>query len=206
MEESLKLGLIEQYVENQNILHILPHAWFPYLILTIKYWVWLIILWLLRKVFEDYLSAIQWLVAIIGLIIFVKYMYDFLNRYLDTVVLTDKWVTVVRIDNRFRYKVDFFERKNIISIGHSQSWIIDKLTDQGDLKISLDHDSDYLIEGVSSPGKQSSIVNKYKFDILSRLDEEAENETLQQPDKFEVLVNTLSDVIESFMKNNHPRN
>lgn len=205
MDESLKLGLVEQYVENQEILHILPHAWFPYLILTIKYGLGIIIIGLLRSALESYMMWIQWLMAILGMIIFVKYMYDFLNKYLDTVILTDRWITIVRIDNWFRYKVDFFERKNIISIGHSQSGIVDRLFDQWDIQISLDHDSDYLIENVATPGRQSSIINKYKFDTLSRQSMELEEITQQQPDKFEVLVDTLSDVIESYMKNSQPK-
>lgn len=132
-------------------------------------------------------------------------MYDFLDKYLDTVILTNKGITIVKIDNRFSYKVDFFEWKSIIAISYSQSWLLDKVFDQWNLKISLDHDSDYEILSISNPWKQSSIINKYKFDALARIkQEELDTISVQesQPDKFELLVDTLSDVIGMYMKQN----
>lgn len=141
--------------------------------------------------------------GMVGIAIFTKYIYDFLDKYMDTVILTDKWITIVRIDGWFRYKVDFFEWKSVAAVSHAQTWLIDKLCGQGSIHISLDHDSDYAIEGVSSPGKQSSIINKYKFDTLARMSEaeELENTPTHQPDKFEILVDTLSDVIGTYMRN-----
>lgn len=141
---------------------------------------------------------------IIGLAVFAKYIYDFLDRYMDTVILTNKGITVVRIDGRFKYQVDFFERKNIASISHTQSWIVGKILNQWSIHISLDHDSDYTVDGVSWPGKQSSIINKYKFDTLSRISQEdlLVSQIEEQPDKFEILVDTLSEVIGTYMRNN----
>ncbi len=130
-------------------------------------------------------------------------MYDFIDLYLDSVVLTDKGITIVKIDKWFKYKTDFFERKSIITISHTQSWFIDKLFNQWSITISLDHNSDYFIKNISKPNTQVSILNTYKFDALSRIkkiEEEVKQEAANQPDKFEILVDTLSDVIGSYMK------
>jgi hypothetical protein len=201
MDQSLKLGLVEQYVEHQEIVHMLPHARLMYLILSLKYCAVVILISLVRSLISGSLSSLQWLMGIVGIIIFCKYIYDYLDMYMDTVVLTNKGMTIVRIDNRFRYKVDFFERKSIMAVSHAQTGIVDRLFDNGSINISLDHDSDYQIQGIASPGKQSSIINKLKFDSLARLEEEQNLLKVHEPDKFEILVDTLSDVIGTYMTN-----
>ncbi len=204
MEESLKLWLIEQYVEHQNILYILPHARMEYLILSVQYSCVIIVLWFIGQFLWESSSRIF---IFIWALLFSKYVYDFIDLYLDSVVLTDKGITIVKIDKWFKYKTDFFERKNIITISHTQSWFMDKLFNQWSITISLDHDSDYYIKNISKPNSQVSILNTYKFDALSRIkkiEEEVKQEAANQPDKFEILVDTLSEVIGSYMKHgNH---
>ena len=75
---------------------------------------------LLYSFLSGFTDRLQWIMAILGLLVFAKYIYDFLDRYMDTVVLTDKGITMVTINGRFTYKVDFFERKNIASISYEQ--------------------------------------------------------------------------------------
>ena len=90
MEESLKLGLVEQYVEGQTILHIVPQARLPYLIMTIKYGVVILLLGLIHNALGGVAGALTWVMTILGLMLFGKYIYDFLDKYMDTTVLTDK--------------------------------------------------------------------------------------------------------------------
>jgi len=201
MDESLKLGLVEQYVDGQEIVAILPQARWRFLLLSAKYgWV-AIIGAFIRDIIGWVVSQLQWLVIIMGLALFGKYLYDFVDAYLDTVVLTNKGITIVRIDNWFKYKIDFFERKSIMAVSHSQSGLMDKLFDQWTIQISLDHDSDYHILWIASPGKQAGIINKLKFTVLERQRAlELEDATKHhQPDKFELLVDTLSEVIWTYM-------
>lgn len=177
-----------------------------YLILSIQYSVIIIIIWFLWQLLWEFGSRIF---ICIWALLFSKYIYDFIDLYLDSVVLTDKWITIVKIDKWFRYKTDFFERKSIITVSHSQSWFMEKLLNQWSITISLDHNSDYYIKYVSKPNTQVSIINAYKFDALSRikqLEEESKQEVINQPDKFEILVDTLSEVIGSYMKHEHQNN
>lgn len=202
----MKLWLIEQYVEHQNILYILPHARIQYLLLSIQYSCIIIILWFFGQFLWD---SSSWIFICIWALLFSKYIYDFIDLYLDSVVLTDKWITIIKIDKWFKYKTDFFERKSIITISHTQSWFTDKLFNQWSITISLDHNSDYYIKHISKPNTQVSILNAYKFDALSRIkkiEEEAKQEVTNQPDKFEILVDTLSEVIGSYMKYGNPGN
>lgn len=141
--------------------------------------------------------------------LFSKYIYDFIDLYLDSVILTDKGITIVKIDKWFKYKTDFFERKSIITISHSQSWFMEKFFNQWSITISLDHNSDYYIKNISNPSTQVSILNTYKFDALSRMkkiEDEAQQVIANQPDKFEILVDTLSEVIGSYMKYGNQNN
>jgi|GEM_PF-5323804 len=98
MEASLKLGLVEQYVEHQDIMHILPQAWLPYLELTLKYSAVVLILAVAYTFLDTVGPIVQGIMAIAGLLVFAKYIYDFLNAYMDTVVLTDRGVTIVTIE------------------------------------------------------------------------------------------------------------
>ncbi|MFA7285095.1 MAG: hypothetical protein WC004_04735 [Candidatus Absconditabacterales bacterium] len=203
MEASLKLGLVEQYVEHQDIMHILPQAWLPYLELTLKYSAVVLILAVAYTFLDTVGPIVQGIMAIAGLLVFAKYIYDFLNAYMDTVVLTDRGVTIVTIEGWFTYKVDFFEWKNISSLRFTQSGLIQKIFNEGAVTISLDHDSDYVIQGVSHPQRQCSIINKLKFDMLTRVQQEEQSQqalAFNEPDKFEVLVDTLGEVINSYMR------
>lgn len=198
MEQSLKLGLVEQYVEHQEILHILPHARFSYLVLTLKYGAVMIILWLLRPALGQIGESLQMVIGVVGIALFAKYVYDFLDKYMDTVILTNKGITIVRIDSRLKYKVDSFDWGSIIATSHSQGGIMDKLFNEGNIQISLDQDNEYSIEWVASPWKQSSIINKLRFDMMAQArDMELQN---TEPDKFDILVDTLSEVIWTYMK------
>gem|GEM_PF-5192734 len=60
-----------------------------------------------------------------------------------------------------------------------------------------------MIQGVSHPQRQCSIINKLKFDMLTRVQQEEQSQqalAFNEPDKFEVLVDTLGEVINSYMR------
>gem|GEM_PF-1883753 len=76
---------------------------------------------------------------------------------------------------------------------------------KGDIIVGIEHGTDYTISNVVYPSKRVDMLNRYKHEsIIARAKQIALAEEKvvdsQQYDKFELLVDKLSDIIVDYMK------
>ena len=65
-------------------------------------------------------------------------MVDFLNLYLDCLILSKDTVTLFLCEGRLEYKTEIFSWNKINTISSSQNGVWDKIWGKGDIVIKLE--------------------------------------------------------------------
>lgn len=148
---------------------------------------------------HPYVSAIA---AIIGAYICIKYLIDFLNIYLDAIAITPRGLAVFRWEGVLEYKTEFFERNTIELMSYEQNSIRDRIFAKGDIVISLNYSNNFLFEEIARPKKRvnTMLMAKHKYNQP----DPQEIQDHEQQEKFDVLVETLGEVIQDYMHKKPP--
>jgi len=119
-----------------------------------------------------------------------------LDIYLDSIIITKNWLTIFRWDWILKYSSENIERDSLEAINEHQNWILDIILKKWDLKIKRAEES-YNFDEVSHPNKQVSTILKFREKFSTPPTETEPEEDL---DKFDVLVETLWEVILDYIK------
>ena len=128
-------------------------------------------------------------------------MYDLADEYLDSLVITNRWLILFRWNWLFNYTTDYLQRVSIESLSEEQKSFRDTLFKKWDLKIRLE-DQRYIFAEVSHPTEQISKLLNRKEKILGRY-QYHENETQAEAgakDKYELLVEALGEVVSEYVE------
>jgi len=196
----LRKYVVEKHLDGAVVDHIMWHHRSVYIKEFGQTIGCLIALYLFFVVFSKITKNPQFslIVALAGLACYVKNMVDFLNHYLDSVVLTSRWLTVFKWDGLFEYKTDTFQRHRIEAVSHRQDRLADKLLQRGDLILTLEHEVVYQFRNIPSPMRQANTIMSLRDShVASHYDHDDEDD--RSRDKFDVLVETLWEVIEDYM-------
>jgi hypothetical protein len=98
-------------------------------------------------------------------------------------------------------KLTNLQRVSIESIDEEKTGFLDMLLDEGNISISVE-DKTHIFTNVkySSQVVQDLLERKSEFTYRHTPNVIAENETLPTGDKFDILVETLSEVIQDYME------
>lgn len=139
--------------------------------------------------------------AIIGLILYIKIIIDFLNYYLDAIILTDTEMIVFRREWILNYKTEHIALDSIEGISYSQYGLLDVLRDAGDIVVRLNHGITIPFESISDPKEQTQNLMNLKESHAHRLANTTDAYTVDpNQDRFEILVETLSTMIIDHIK------
>jgi hypothetical protein len=164
-----------------------------------------ILLLLLLRGISTLIFATRWIYSLMqrilsALVLFVYWHFfiQFLNDYLDALIVSEQWLTIFRRDGILQYSVQQFEREKIEMISFIQNSLADKIRDKWDILIHLEHNISFRIEHIANPKKISNMIRSFKWQHAKIVDHPSEisNDT---NDKFEILVETLSEVIKDYM-------
>lgn len=124
-------------------------------------------------------------------------MIDFLNIYLDWLILSQNGITMFMWEWLFDYKTDFFERNKIETVSHTQNSFWDKVFAKGDLIIKLEHGIEYPFENINSPQKQAEKILKYKAQFSTFVSNDSTQPITD--DKMAIIAEALSEVVKEYM-------
>ncbi|MEI8092040.1 MAG: hypothetical protein WCG98_07780 [bacterium] len=65
--------------------------------------------------------------ALLGIALFIKYIIDFFDLYLDSLLLSREGITLFTRDGLLRYKTDFFSWDTIETVSYVHNSIRDKV-------------------------------------------------------------------------------
>ena len=118
----------------------------------------LLMYWLYRVLGSYIDSEINLFFGAILIGIYAKFVYDFIDIYMDTIVLTSRGIHIISITWFMKFKVDFFERKWLESITYTKNGMWDILFNQGDVLLTLSQWNDFIIENIAQPKRQIGIL------------------------------------------------
>ena len=135
----------------------------------------------------------------IGLALFAKWTIDFLNSYLDCLILSKDSLTLFLWEGLLEYKTEVFSRNKITTISRSQNGISDKLFAKGDLLIKLEFDTEFPFTDIDAPKKKLCKLMMLKESFLTRQKKHIEQDLSEDNERFNVLVEAMSEVVKEYM-------
>ena len=198
----LKHALIKKYLDDQEVYAVIWHDILVYLKIVSGYIAILVLLYILFVVLQRYVishTAIVWTAALMWITLYVKWLYDVADEYLDSLVVTNRWLILFRRNGLFDYKTDHLQRVSIESIAEEQSTFLDSVFKKWDITIKLE-DERIRFKEVSHPAQKVWQLLNWKSKILGRY-EYHENETSAEVgrDKYELLVEALGEVVTEYV-------
>lgn len=202
----LRNVLIRKYVDTKDTQRIIGHSSVVYIKKAIVTIVLLFLLYVIFAVLNQSSPAEyrKWVFWIAGLALFIKRVIDFLNLYLDCLILSKDNITFFLWEWLLEYKTEIFSWNKINTISRNQIWFRDKLWWKGDILIKLEFDTEFPFNDVTRPKKQVRKLMMLKEEFLSRQKQQVEKDLSEDNDRFNVLVEAMSEVVKEYLdtKNN----
>ncbi len=129
-------------------------------------------------------------------------MVDFLNTYLDCLILGENSLTLFLWEGLLEYKTEVFFWSKLSSISWSQKGIWDKLFLKGDLLLNLEHDLNISFDEVYLPKKWISKITLLKQEYLDREKITLEKDLAEDQESFEILVEAMGEVVKEYLGKN----
>ena len=199
----LRNVLIKKYIDTKDTQRIIGHSSVVYIKKAITTIVLLFLLYVIFAVLNQSSPAEYWKWAfwITGLALFVKRVIDFLNLYLDCLILSKDSITFFLREWLLEYKTEIFSRDKINTISRNQIGFRDKLFGKWDILIKLEFDTEFPFTDVAHPKKQVRKLMMMKEDFLSRKKQQVEKDLSEDNDRFNVLVEAMSEVVKEYLDN-----
>ncbi len=157
-----------------------------------------IILWIYYGIwFYIKNNRIDIIAGSMGLIIYITMILELLNKYLDTIVITPHWVSVFNRNWLTEYKMETFDRPKIETVSHEQDNLLSSMLNRGYLAISLDPWISYKFWYINNPKLHSDILLHTKH---RQYQPDEDISPAPDTDKFNILVETLGEVIIDYIK------
>lgn len=197
----LRKEIIKNYINTEDVQHIIWHNWSVFVNDTFKIIIFLSVLYIIYLWLSSYVTwqFLPWIFGAIWIGFFVKFILDFLNLYLDALVLSSNGITLFMRDGINKYKTDFFERSKIQMVSHTQNSARDKIFAKGDIVIRLEHDIEFPFENVSSPSKQVAKILHLKDKHHASKKSDTEKTSKLDTDKMAILTEALSEVVKEYL-------
>ena len=202
----IRKEIIKKYINVEDIQHIIWHNWSVYIKQTVRIIFFLFALYIIYLLLSSYITRL-FLPRIFGIVwigFFVKFVIDFLNLYLDWLVLSKEGITLFMREGLTKYKTDFFDREKIQTVSHTQNSWRDKLFSRWNLMIRLEHEIEFPFENVTNPSKQVTRILHMKEKHLAGRKSETEKTANLDKDKISILNEALLEVVKEYLgkKNN----
>lgn len=201
-ESMLRNALIKKYVNAKDIERIIWHSSTLYIKRSILMIVLLFVVFVVFSLLNHTSPAEYWkrIFGGIWLILFFKWAIDFLDSYLDCLILTKDAVILFLREGMLEYKTEIFSRNKITTVSRKQSGLWDKMFGKGDLLIKLEFDTEFPFADISAPKKQAGKLTVLKETFLSKQKQTIEKDLSEDNERFNVLVEAMSEVVKEYME------
>lgn len=172
---------------------------------------WLLwLLWIIHNITEYFfpsITLITWIIIGIALVIYIRFLLEFLNLYLDAIVISKSGISIFLWNKILNYSVQHHHRDHIESISHLQTSLNDKIRNKWIIRLNLNHGDETLFHGIWNPKEISDILRKKKSQFESKIPFQSDpQETYNTNEKFDILVETLWEVIKDYMEKDIRKN
>jgi hypothetical protein len=131
-------------------------------------------------------------------------IYKLVDQYLDAIVVTSSWLVLYQRNGIRNRKLTNLQRVSIESIDEEKLGFRDMLWDEWNITISVE-DKTHIFDNVQHSSQVVQDLLEWKSEFSYRHSPLAENIVPEQDlygsnDKFDILVETLSEVIQDYME------
>jgi len=205
----LRKQLIGKYINTDDIIHVVWHDSSMFYIQAIKTILLLFLLFISYAIVDQYVTYpyLQWIFGILGIVLFVKYILDFLNIYLDTIVLSHNGITFLTWDSLFDYKTDFFWWESIETVSHQQDSFWDKFWGRGNLLIQLGESISFPFENAANPKRQVTFMVQQRDIFLKHQDEDLVEDIIPGGNKehMQMVMEALGEIVHEYSQKKRVR-
>lgn len=198
---SIRTSLIKWYLQDEQVYEVIGHDLIVFVRIFVLY---LLLLWAVFGVWfllaQTPLpqTSIYRISLWLWVIIYIKWTLDLLDKYLDALLVTNVWLILFERDGLFKQTATNIQRVSLETVMYEQSSFWDTILKKGDIKLFVE-DMTYSFKEVHQPSKKVTRVISRKEKILGRY-HYTENETdPTEPDKYEVLVEALGEVVSEYV-------
>lgn len=124
--------------------------------------------------------------------------------YLDSIIITDQSIVIMDQVWLLDFSQTRFDWNSIQTISYHQHGIIDWILNKWDIIIGIEHGTNYTLPNIVDPVRRVDRLNYHKHESIVHYARDIaiaqeDNVHVWQYDKFELLVDKLSDVIIDYM-------
>ena len=181
---------------DEEIKFIISHHMLTYLGLMIISFLGIIILFFLYKfiyVFDHNLASyICW---ILWVILFIYFVLNFVDIYLDAVMITERSLVIYKWYGLFKTSADVMSLEAVESVYAKQEWLINTVFNNWDIVFRRAWHENFF-DDVYNPQEAANKIN-YILTLLREKEEEKEPEPEPEPD-FKVFVEAMAEVIKEY--------
>ena len=194
----IKKKLLKKLVDtDEEIVYIVNHhpiVYFPLMIISILGVIILFFLYKFIFVFSEQVAS--YLCGILGLILYIYFLLNFFDIYLDAVALTSSTIIIYQWYWLFKTTTDVLDFHAVESVYADQLWLIDVIFNKWDIYIRRAGHTN-VFDNVANPNKVANVINS----MLSSLEKAEEtndtenDEKNNKEDKVKLLAEVLAEVI-----------
>ncbi len=202
----LRNVILKKYIDINDIKYSVGHEFSVFLPLLARSVILLAIFLFLFVIAKKYFPIDYVFLIFLGIwvVLFIKFIIDFFDLYLDTLTAGEYNITLFMWDGFFDNSIEIFDWDRIESISYRQDSFWDKVFMKGDILIRLDDDIEFPFEDVYRPKKVIERLTRYKNRFISRkLHDSQQDEDFNQDERFTILVDALSEVVKDYSKQKH---
>ena len=179
---------------DEDIIYMISHhllTYFPVIIMSLLGIVILFFLYQIISVFSVNLAS--YLVGFLGILLYFYFLFEFLDIYLDAVIVTPTSVIIYKWYGIFKSTSDVLFLEAIESVYAEQEWIIDTLFNKWDIVIRRAwHENKF--DSVYNPNDVAAKLNN----IINSVNKEEEEEVEEEQDDFKLFVEAMAEVIKEY--------
>lgn len=194
---TFKKNILKKYLsDNEKIKKVISHWPWKYISIMLVYtWVLLgcfVSYYYLTQIFQPgYIRRVMW---VLGLLSYIKFTISFMDVYLDSLVLTNTGIIIFHWDGFFNVNSENLPWSSVHSITDEKKWLLDVIGNQWDIELKREEEL-YTFQ-VLDPVKKANIISNIRSQMMSDDDKQSQ----PQLDKFDVLVETLWEVIVDYIQ------
>jgi len=202
----IKKNLIKRLIKtDDDILFIVSHHFISYFYTMVILFIGITILFFLYKFISIFSSIFAtYIVWILWVILYFKFLLNFFDIYLDSVVITNKSFILYKWFWLLRSTIDIIEFNAIESVYSDQNWLIDTIFNRWDLVVRR-AGFENIFEDIENPWQAVSKLNELLYSLRwweleweVEQKESNENEVKDEKWELDIFMQAMEEVIKEY--------
>lgn len=199
---AIREHMILSYLVDEEVYAIIGHDFLMYLKIAAFYMTLLLVLVVIRFGVTTYITDTWYVTLAVGLVwvwIYTKGLFQILDRYLDALLITNKWLVLFRRDGIFKHKNLTMQRVSIETVSYEQNSFWDTIFKKWDITIYVE-DEQHSFRNAAYPAESVAKILERKERIIGNAYVMENTIDDDSRSKYEMLVEALGEVVTEYVE------